>query len=157
MPPLESLQGALKGGLLDQVRRWNAFGRELTYYERRNGEATILPRPAEDPASFEARQKPCSRLTYRVVETLGQGLYRPGPSRTYTGSAEVEAWYEDALARNVINDLLQRADKLAWLHGVFAIQVAPGNARRPVCLYPWRADEFAVGACGPDGCPLPWS
>jgi hypothetical protein len=141
-PNLSRVEPDVRKGLPAQAGRWREAARVLSYYEGRNA-ALILPREGEDPADFAGRQKLTSKITQKVVKELGKGLYAPGPTRTLQSSPAADAFYQEVAAANHLNGLMQAADRMAWLHGCFAIQVEVARDR-PIRLWPWMASEFAV-------------
>jgi hypothetical protein len=153
-PSIAQLEPAVREGLPAFTRRWLEYARQLKYYNRQ-GEHLIRPRSGEDPTDYERRTKLSSRITYRVIEALGRGLYSPGPTRSTTPKG-IQEWYEAVGEANHLDDLLGRVDKLAWLHGFAGIQVLPGTGPKPVNFYPWRADEVAVFCSEDDPC-CPWA
>lgn len=142
-PSISIIESAIRRGLPDEAQRWLEAQRQLDYYECR-GVDRIKPRPAETYDDFACRPKCTMLLTRRVINELSKGLYSAGPTRELPDVAG-QAYLDQVLAQNHGNALLQEADALTWLQGVFAIQVSPtGRDSKPVRLYPWRADEFAV-------------
>lgn len=143
-PPLSRLDAEAKDGLIGQTKRWVEAERQLKYYDLRAAEL-IRPRPVETAGDFERRPKLSWRLTRRVVRELAKGLYANPPRRTLEGGGEAATFYERVAEWNRLDALMQTADRMAWLHGVFAIQVSvTGDPANPIRLDPWGADEFAV-------------
>lgn len=125
---------------------WDGYAANQGFYDRLNRvyfEAHSR-REAEGVRDFDERPKQFSYMVYRAVKCLTQRLYTPGPSRTINPPAAAEfltAVYDSAK----INAVLQRADVLATLNGVCAVQsVAPADDAEPIRLYLWGRHEFKV-------------
>jgi hypothetical protein len=140
---LAMLDAELREGLACAVPAWSDAMRQLAYYEMRGAEL-IQPRPAETANDFAGRPKVAIHLTRRVITELAKGLYSCGPTRELASPAG-QVLLDQVYAANHVDSLLQLADSMAWLHGVFAIQVWPtGRLDASIRLYPWRRDEFHV-------------
>jgi hypothetical protein len=107
------------------------------------GACLVKPRHEEDPGSYELRPKVATLLTRQAINELAKGLYSPGPTRELKGGDQ--ASYEGLCQASHLNSMLQEADAMTWLHGVYSIQVCPTlDPAAPIRLDPWRADEFTV-------------
>lgn len=112
----------------------------LDFYQCLNAKH-LEKRPAEEPGDFQARPKQYSRITRRAIRTLAK-LYNPGPSRTHENEA-ANAFIGEVYTSNHFDAMMHRADRMATLNGVAAIQVvASGEPRHPVRLDLWGRNEF---------------
>jgi hypothetical protein len=145
MPPtLAALHQEITQGCPSQAARWLEATRQLRYWQKR-GADLVKQRPEEAADDFEYRPKVATLFVHQVISELAKGLYSPGPSRDLKGSGEARTAYDQILQQNGGNATFVVADQMAWLHGVYALQVSPtGNPDMPIRLDPWRADEFAV-------------
>lgn len=158
-PPADLLAEArreVESGLYERTREdLDAYQHQLDYLEMRNF-VHLGSRPAETPADFRARPKLYSYVTRKAIRSLGR-LYTPGPARKFEGTGEgggedsgtpVTSAAADFVLNVVyeqqhINALLQRADQLATLHGVCAVQPVPtGREDDPIRLDLWGRNEF---------------
>lgn len=142
-PNLDRYQAEVLRGCPSMQAHWREADRQRRYYERKNA-ALIRARDNEAPAAFDRRCKLTSKITSKVVNELAKGLYPCPPTRTLGGPAG--DWYAAWSAAERLDSRLHTADRWAWLHGYYALQLAPGvrGAEKVVKAYGWRADEFGV-------------
>ena len=155
-PPADVLTEArreVEAGLYERTREdLAAYEQQLDYLETRNF-VHLERRPAESELDFRQRPKRFCYVTRKAIRTLAR-LYTPGPARGFEGESDAEGGTPVSSAasgflldlvyrKQHINALLQKADQLATLHGVCAVQPVPtGREDDPVRLDLWGRNEF---------------
>lgn len=150
---LSEVRAEVEAGLYERTREdLAAYEQQLDYLEMRNF-AHLERRPSETETDFRARPKRFCYVTRKAIRTLAR-LYTPGPARKFEGTSEAEGETPATSAaasflldlvypQQHINALLQKADQLATLHGVCAVQPVPtGKEDDPVRLDLWGRNEF---------------
>jgi hypothetical protein len=152
---LDLIEEEITSGLPMQAERLCACFVAEEYYRGAN-EFYVPPRPSEEWEDYLARPKRCSKITRKVIRTLTQDLYSPGPERKLA-QPRVHDWLATVYEANHINALFQQADRKATLNALAAIQVtATGRAEKPMQLSLWGAHEF-VWWPYPDDPTEPWA
>ena len=146
----------MPNGLLvdaDGVVRWSKFGgfsvddpEDVAAVERFLGGEDPGPSPVE-PAAYQLG--PLERELIQTKLRLGELLLQTGQRD------EALAAWRDALRLDPDNFTIRKQIWAAEHPEKFFPEI--DFAWQQEQLARERADEVAVGACGPDGCPLPWS
>jgi hypothetical protein len=134
----------LRAGLpREQERLGNAI-RVLDYYELR-GVKYVPKRDAESGSDYRNRIKRTLPFARRVVDVLCSQLYNPGPTRSLQNDDAANEWLQGVYRDNLVNAILQRADRLATLQGIAAVQVAAtGDDRRPIQYQLWGEEQLTL-------------
>jgi hypothetical protein len=111
-----------------------------------DAEQYIPQREAESYFDYKGRSKRESGLVREVVDILCEHLYSPGPARAFDVPAGQE-FLERVWADNLFDALMQKADCLATLNDVCAVQVDAGDGdfeEKPITLHLWGKEEFVA-------------
>ena len=106
----------------------------------------IPMREAESSFDYAGRPKRESGLVREVIDIACEDLYCPGPARTFDDAAGL-AFLEKVWQDNLIDALMQKADVLATLNDVCAIQVDAGQGKfdeKPITYHLWGREEFVA-------------
>lgn len=141
---LDVIEEEIEAGLpLHADRLALAFDCE-EFFAGRNA-AYIPRRESEEWRDYVKRPKRTSKITRKVVRTLAEGLYNPGPTRKVANGAAADSFLEDVYEKNHVNAVLKQADRQATLNGFCAIQAhVTGRPEKPILLYLWGAHEVVV-------------
>jgi hypothetical protein len=144
VPTLDAAEKQVRQGLPFDAERLREASVNEDYYQFRNA-LHFRRRPDESDTDFAARPKRFSRLMRVAVRKISEPLYNPGPTRTWEGSPELDAALQSAYEQTAVNVRMASADRSATINHVAALQVeATGDATRPVRLWLWKGNEFAV-------------